>query len=339
MLVGEPDGGIGDGGQRAQDTLDFHRMDFFSADVRALSRAAKEDQFLATVPLGGIGETPASRAGSDGGAGHDRTAVFQGDGYAGERFADGASGERGAAGAVVADAAGFGGAIEVMDFDAVALEEGSCGGGIQDGARRDRGAHGTEIGAGRKGGKDAKEGRDDGQHSDMVAANPLDDLAGDVIACGDESGPLEDERQDEVAQSIGVAERDDGEIAITGADAHGRDDLMAIGEKMFGVAGDRFGRAGAARGDFQAAAVGRSGGFFERVELAVEVEDVGSDRPGGVERALRGRGGIEGNGGQPGLLGGEEKGHPFEAVGDAEGDPFARVEGAEAFGAGEGLTG
>jgi len=62
VALPEPDGGIGNSGQRTQHAFDFERMHFFSADVGPLSGATQEHQFAAAIPFAEVAQPPVSDA-------------------------------------------------------------------------------------------------------------------------------------------------------------------------------------------------------------------------------------------------------------------------------------
>ncbi len=67
---------------------------------------------------------------------------------------------------------------------------------------------------------------------------------------GDDRSALGEERDDEVAEAVGVAEGDDGEVRIRRADTHAGADLAAVGEQGGVGEGQGAGQAGAAGGEF-----------------------------------------------------------------------------------------
>jgi hypothetical protein len=86
-----------------------------------------------------------------------------------------------------------------------------------------------------------------------MTRDPFGELARDIIGRSHHGRAAQDERQDEIAEAVGMAEGNDREIAVGSPEAHRRRDLAAVGEEMFRAAGDRLRRAAAARGDLQAA--------------------------------------------------------------------------------------
>jgi hypothetical protein len=62
LLLLDPDGGIGDGGQGTQDALHFQRMNLFPADFSALSETAQQYQFVPMIPFAGIVQQPPTAA-------------------------------------------------------------------------------------------------------------------------------------------------------------------------------------------------------------------------------------------------------------------------------------
>ncbi len=79
-----------------------------------------------------------------------------------------------------------------------------------------------------------------------MALDPLKQLARQVLARADDDGALHDERQHEITEAVGVAEGNRGEIDVARADAHGLDDVAAIGEQVLRAAFDGLGQGAGA---------------------------------------------------------------------------------------------
>ena len=72
----------------------------------------------------------------------------------------------------------------------------------------------ASVRAGRQRGQHAEERRHAGKNRDAIPRDPVDELARDVRARADHRRSLQDQRHDEIAETVGVAERNDGEVSV-----------------------------------------------------------------------------------------------------------------------------
>lgn len=223
------DPGVSDAGQSAQGALQFGGGHFLAADVRHFSEPSEQVEFTRGGPYRHVLEDMASARHSDCGASNRDTAVGSNmDGDATQRFADAATGQGGVAGSVVADAAGFAGAVEVVDLEAESLVKllGDDGGkwrtGRDDQAQRGRFMRGGGVG------QDAQHGGDGGENGHLMAVHDMQKVSGQQVAGDNDGHGSQDERHDQVAKSVGMTEWDDGEVAVGGTDSHRGHNLDAV---------------------------------------------------------------------------------------------------------------
>src|SRR5690606_25393672 len=110
------------------------------------------------------------------------------------------------------------------------------GGGGLGRQRRAGGDHGAQAGEGVAGkvggGEHAQQRGHGGKDGGAVARGECGEGVRQGQVGADDGGALGEQGHDEVAEPVGVAEGDDGEVQVVGADVHAGADLAAVGEHL-----------------------------------------------------------------------------------------------------------
>lgn len=244
-----------------------------------------------------------------GGAANEHAAIAPNpDGHPMERFADAAPAKRGVARAVVADAARFGGTIKIVDLDAVPSME-LLGHFRREGrACRDYQAQTRRFDDAVESSQRMQHGGHGGEGGDIVFLDELQDLAREKCLRAYDRGSMQEQRHHKIAESVRVTERNDGQIAIRGANAHRADDVLAVGPQVGCRAENGFQVTGRARGEFDAA--GLRGGTL-------------GDAAHGFALRFRRKQRVERERCGTNILNGQERRKPDCAVGLADGNDTA----------------